>query len=154
MRVCSNWTEERKYFNHEINSWISRICRVPPKALYDRYIYLPRLLNQLRVFVSHSRHKCSIGLNRWSVIWNFNRYSGVKPSPGNQGVFQLLKEVTFRRIRTFCRLWERWGFNYETSNGRVHLPWAEREARRRRGQVERGLGAQLRWFIYCFVVRW
>ncbi len=27
-------------------------------------------------------------------------------SPGNQGVFQLLKEVTFRRILTFCSSWE------------------------------------------------
>jgi len=27
-------------------------------------------------------------------------------SPGNQGVFQLLKEVTFRRILAFFSLWE------------------------------------------------
>jgi hypothetical protein len=31
-----------------------------------------RLLNQLRVFVTRSRHKCSIGLNRLRVIWDFN----------------------------------------------------------------------------------
>ena len=27
----------------------------------------------LRVFVSRSRHKCSVGLNRGQVLWNFNR---------------------------------------------------------------------------------
>ncbi len=27
-------------------------------------------------------------------------------SPGNQGVFQPLKEVTFRRILAFCSSWE------------------------------------------------
>ncbi len=31
-----------------------------------------------------------------------------KMSPGNQGVFQLLKEVTFRRILTFYSS-EKWG---------------------------------------------
>jgi hypothetical protein len=30
------------------------------------------ILNQLRVFVTRSRHKCSIGLNRLRVIWNFS----------------------------------------------------------------------------------
>ncbi len=29
-------------------------------------------------------------------------------SPGNQGVFQLMKEVTFQRILTFCNS-EKWG---------------------------------------------
>jgi len=28
-------------------------------------------------------------------------------SPGNQGVFQLLKEVSFRRIPAFCSAWKR-----------------------------------------------
>jgi len=31
------------------------------------------ILNQLRVFVTRSRHKCSIGLNRLRVIWGFNK---------------------------------------------------------------------------------
>ena len=31
-----------------------------------------RTLNQLRVFVSRSRHKCWIGLNRERFFWNFN----------------------------------------------------------------------------------
>ena len=29
-------------------------------------------MNELRVFVSRSRHKRSIGLNRGRVLWNFN----------------------------------------------------------------------------------
>jgi len=29
-------------------------------------------------------------------------------SPKNHGVFQLLKEMTFRRILVFCSSWERW----------------------------------------------
>jgi hypothetical protein len=36
---------------------------------YNSFI---RILNQLRVFVTRSRHKCSIGLNRLRVIWSFN----------------------------------------------------------------------------------
>jgi len=33
-------------------------------------------------------------------------------SPGNQGVFQLLKEVTFRRILAFRNLWKRGNWRY------------------------------------------
>jgi hypothetical protein len=36
-------------------------------------LYRHRLLNHLGVFVTRSRHKCSIGLNRLQVIWSFNK---------------------------------------------------------------------------------
>jgi len=39
-----------------------------------------RILNQLRVFVTRSRHKCSIGLNRLRVIWDFNNQTNTVSS--------------------------------------------------------------------------
>jgi len=40
---------------------------------HNKHSHTPkRTLNQLRVFVSRSRHKCWIGLNRERIFWDFN----------------------------------------------------------------------------------
>ena len=41
--------------------------------IYDFFGNISMSWNQLRVFVTRSRHKCSIGLNRLRVIWGFNQ---------------------------------------------------------------------------------
>jgi len=57
-----------------------------PALFYPQMKYLiitfnsHRLLNQLRVFVTRSRHKCSIGLNRLRVIWVFNKQTNTTSS--------------------------------------------------------------------------
>ncbi|MFX0197112.1 MAG: hypothetical protein ACFFCW_13375, partial [Candidatus Hodarchaeota archaeon] len=44
------------------------VNRISPKNYMINTFHFHRLLNQLRVFVTRSRHKCSIGLNRLRVI--------------------------------------------------------------------------------------
>ncbi len=51
----------------------------------------------------HKKAFMQTQLSQNQHLWCQN---GDTMSPGNQGVFQLLKEVTFRKILAFCNLWE------------------------------------------------
>ena len=87
-------------------------------ALTDTF-HRHRILNQFRVFVSRSRHRCSIGLNRWSVIWNFDKpfyglndmsrmswfTSGSRRGRGWNSLGLLSPEN-----RVFSSYWKRWLF--------------------------------------------
>ena len=55
----------------------------------DAWLFI-RSLNQLRVFVSRSRHKCWIGLNRERIFWNFNKETD-SVSTVNNGLFNEIR---------------------------------------------------------------
>ena len=87
---------------HELMS----IIIISPKELYDWHIissgYLIRLHTENSIKIVVFSQKMTFIRTRYrqnQCLWCQN---GVKMSPENQGVFQLLKDVTFRRILAFC----------------------------------------------------
>jgi len=55
---------------------------------------------------SHFRKKLTFIRTQYRENQHLWRYFGYMMSPENQCVFQLMKEMTFRRILTFCSSWE------------------------------------------------
>jgi hypothetical protein len=60
-------------FNKKLTNRGSASSFLIQKESYCEPISSHCLLNHLGVFVTRSRHKCSIGLNRLRVNWSFNK---------------------------------------------------------------------------------